>query len=76
MTDVQHDDLVVGLVDPVEDPESGSPSRPDALQFVAEPLPDAVGVVEEGAGDQVDHRGRHGLGQLLSDGTCRRTGDD
>jgi len=72
----QDDDLMRLVVDPVENPIRPLPGTPDTFEFVSQRRTDPPRIVEKGSGDEVDHRPRHPLGQLRSDGSFRRGRDD
>ena len=76
MFDAEDDDLVSVLVDAVENAEGAAASTEDARQLVPQRSPDPPRVREQRAGDELDHRRRDGLRELVGDRPRRSTSDD
>lgn len=76
MVDLEHDDLVGGVVDAVEDAKGPPPRCPDALELVAELAAESVRVLDQWTSDEVDDSGSDCLWELLRNRPCGRAGDD
>lgn len=76
MINAQDDDFPEVLADPVQHSIRASARRPDAIEVISQRLANAVRVVKESGGHEVDDSGRYRLGQFLGDGTASWRGED
>ncbi len=67
MFDPQHDYLVRGVVDPVDDAVSTTTGCVATVELALQLLTDTLGIVKQRAGDELDHRSRDSLGQRVLD---------
>jgi len=74
MLDTEHDDSVVHVVDLVDDTERAPPGAVDAFEFPLQLLAHAVRVLQQCAGNELDHRSGDSFGELVFDDACDRTG--
>jgi hypothetical protein len=73
--DPEHDDLMAGVVDAVKGPVGSPASGVDTGKVTAKRLADALGVVDQGACEELDDGRRDSLRQVVldcSDGWRRR----
>ena len=66
MVHVQHDDFAPLLVDAVQDTKCAASSAVSADEFVTELSAGPLWVLEQGAGDELDHCCGDSLGQLFA----------
>ena len=59
---------MLDLVDPIEDSIRTSTGSEDAGEVAAQRSTDSPGIVDKGAGEELDHGRRHGLGQIRPNG--------
>ena len=76
MFDSEHGHLPQFLVDAVQHSIGPTSSAVEPGEFVAERTTDPVWILDQGAGDEIDHGCADRLGKLLGDGACRWTGHD
>src|SRR5450755_3473439 len=73
MGDVHHGYHARLVIDPVDDPVRATACAEPVIERWQEALADAVGLLQQGAGDELVRRGSHGLGKDLAEGSadCR-----
>lgn len=76
MSNTEHDDLAAFVIDAVENSVGTAASTPHAFQLVSECGSDSARVLQEGAGDEVDHREGDRFREYLPDRSRCRSGHD
>ena len=76
MINAKDHDFMLGLVDSVQHSVGASACRTDAGEVAAEPLADAMWVLDERSGDELDDRRCYGLGKGGLDGSNGWWGED
>jgi hypothetical protein len=76
VVDPDHGDFALGLVDAVQHSVGPSARREHSLELSAQLMSDAVRVLQQRAGDQIDDGVRNGLGKLFGERSCRWSSDD
>lgn len=72
--DSEDHDFPLNLVDPVQHSIGASASGEDAREVAAQLLAHSLGILDEGANEELDDGRRHALGQARTDGPGRRRG--
>lgn len=76
MIDETHLDFASLIIDAVDNAKGATTSGVQAYELIAQRSTEPSGVVEQGAGDEVDDGDRNPLGQVLGDHPCGGRGND